>query len=106
MMRFMMFLAGFVLWAVPYSAAEQISEDDKASVLLAVIKHLEVEYVDPEVGQAAAAALRQAVSRGEFESQSHGAAYAHHLSAVLQDFTGDGRFIRQVILAQRRLPCA
>jgi len=90
MMRFMILLAGFVLWAVPYSAAEQISEDDKASVLRAVIKHLEVEYVDPEIGQAAAAALRQSVSRGKFESQSHGSAYADHLSAVLQDFTGDG----------------
>lgn len=70
--------------------AATITDTDRKNVLAAVIKHLESEYVDPEVGQRVAKKMREKSVRDMMASASDGAALAAALRDKLRAETGDG----------------
>ncbi len=67
-----------------------VSQDSKTAVVSAVLDHLRKEYVDPEVGQAAADALEQLAHAGHFKAVKGPKTFATKLSSELQRLTGDG----------------
>lgn len=90
MKRWILIAMGAALATFQTSFADRISEKDKTAVLNAVIEHLEQDYVDPEVGAEAAAALRTGIGPRDVIDDMNGAEYAQLLSQRLQELTGDG----------------
>lgn len=72
------------------SSAAPLTPETEATVFNAVIAHLENDYVEPEIGESAAAALKRAKADGQLTGQADGQAYADRLSSLLQAVSGDG----------------
>ena len=81
-----------VLMACAHSAAKaaELTQADKATVVDAIVAHLETDYVDAPVGQRAADSLRQLSDSGAFDNALSGQAFAESLGSRLQALTGDG----------------
>ena len=67
-----------------------VSESDQRAVIAKIVDHLRQDYVDPEVGAAAADALEADLQSGRFAEVLEGQAFAEAVSARLQGLTGDG----------------
>ena len=63
---------------------------DRASVVAAVTKHLESEYVDLSVGRKAARQLRRRFNAAALKKVETGAEFAEALTRALREETGDG----------------
>lgn len=70
--------------------ATPVASHDKSTVVSAVIKHLNTDYVDAELGNIAAIGLENAWTNGAFNGDLDGPEFAKLLSAELQELTGDG----------------
>jgi hypothetical protein len=70
--------------------AAAVTPADRASVVAAVVSHLESEYVDPKVGSKAAQQLRRRFDAAALEKADTGAAFAEALTRALREETGDG----------------
>lgn len=81
--------ASFLIACASASSTE-MRQSNKADIVHAVIKHLETDYVDEQMGLIAASALRTSFSEGAFDHLETGADYAGALSDTLQELTGDG----------------
>lgn len=84
----------FILAAVLISGADahagRIERTDREQVLEAVIRHLQREYVLPEVGERGAARAQRALDSNEFRAHEDGKEFASALTQLLRSATGDG----------------
>lgn len=71
-------------------AAAPVSDTDRKQVLDAVIAHLEIEYIDPDVGRRAARKLRDKSVQTLLKNAGDGTAVAAALRDKLRAETGDG----------------
>lgn len=88
------------------SSAAPLTQETETAVFNAVIAHLERDYVDPDIGERAAAALKRAKADGQLTGQADGRAYAHRLSSLLQTVSGDGHLNVEFTEASARGPDA
>ncbi len=88
-MRLAIVAAMAVLTSGPGLAAE-VTQADRATVVAAVISHLESEYVDLAVGRKAAKQLRRRFDAAALKQAAASAAFAETLTRALREETGDG----------------
>jgi C-terminal processing protease CtpA/Prc len=88
-MRLLIVAAMNVLTAHGAFAAE-VAQADRATVVSAVTRHLESEYVDLTVGRKAAQQLRRRFDAAALKKATTGVAFAEALTRALREETGDG----------------
>lgn len=86
----LLIVATMVLVAAHTAFAAELTPADRASVVSAVTKHLESEYVDLTVGRKAAQQLRRRFNAGALTKGGTGAAFADELTRALREEAGDG----------------
>lgn len=84
-------LAVILITATPFAvAAPKLVQSDYESVLAVVLEHLTTDYVEADVGLAAADALRVSFDGERLATIPDGKTFAEALSRELQSLTGDG----------------
>jgi len=86
----LLIVAAMTVLAAPTALAAEVAQADRASVVSAVTKHLESEYVDLTVGRKAAQQLRRRFNAAALRKAGTGAAFADELTRALREETGDG----------------
>jgi C-terminal processing protease CtpA/Prc len=86
----LLIVAAIVLLAAPTARAAEVTQADRASVVTAVVSHLESEYVDLTVGRKAAQQLRRRFNAAALRKAGTGAEFAEALTRALREETGDG----------------
>lgn len=79
-----------LLSASTHASGTQVSSQTRSEVTGAVIAHLVTDYVDPDAGERAAAALKDAEDEGHFQGLGDGEAFAEAISRLVREYTGDG----------------
>ena len=86
----LLIVAAMTMLAAHTAFSAEVAQADRASVVSAVTKHLESEYVDPTVGRKAAQQLRRRFDAAALKKATTGAAFAEALTRALREETGDG----------------
>lgn len=88
-MRLLLIVA-MALATTPMARAAEVTQADRASVVAAVVSHLESEYVDLTVGRKAAQQLRRRFNAAALRKAGTGIAFADALTHALREETRDG----------------